>query len=139
MRGRILVLVLGLLFLACSGVAVLFWDGYYLPIKPCRPILYPSGERTSKHTSTATASSIDTLLSFYDRQLNVQFSSSATMGHWSRMDLGSGNYGYSCAAADINGLSSETGCIYISQQPNGFLIETLLIRSEGSNLPCPRK
>jgi hypothetical protein len=139
MRRKILIFALGgLTLLICCGLIGLFFEGYYLPFKPCRPITYPDGTRTGKHSSYTSTVSLDTVLSFYDQHLDVQ-PWPADTGQWRREKLEGSKYLYSCYAGDINGLTTETGCIYVSGEKERSHIETVLFRSEGGNIPCPRK
>jgi hypothetical protein len=129
----------GLTFLVvCCSLAAFFVDGYYLPFKPCRPITYPEGRKTGQSFSYAATDTLDIVLSFYDQHLEVQ-PWPADTGLWRREELEDSRYLYSCYSVDINGLSTETGCIYVSRQDQGTWIEGMLLRSEGDNLPCPRK
>lgn len=130
--------LLSLLLVACCCIGVaLYWDGYYLPNKPCRPITYPDGQTTTTSFSTTTSDSLDAVLQYYDRQLNVQ-PYPGDMGQWIRVEQADSEYLYSCASVDINGLTTETGCVYISSQGEATYIETELLRSEGGNNQCSR-
>ncbi len=139
-RRRISIAVIGgLLFLVtCCSLIILFFDGYYLPFKPCRPISYPDGSKMSKQFSYTVTVAMDTVLSFYDQRLGVQ-PLPADTGQWRREELSDSRHLYSCYGVDINGLSTETGCIYVSKQGEGTHIEGMLLRSEGDNIPCSRK
>jgi hypothetical protein len=124
--------------LFCCGALALFFDGYYLPFKPCRPITYPDGTPTTENLSYTTTVALDLVLSFFDQRLDAQPFPDDTL-YWRKQKLGESKYLYACAAADINGLTTETGCIFVSREGNGTRIETILLRSEGGGPPCPTK
>ncbi len=137
-RKAIIAVAGGLLCLALCSLTVLFLDGYYLPFKPCRPITYPEGNNTSENFLYTATTGIDTVLAFYDERLDIQ-PRPGDIGLWRREELEDARYLYSCYGVDINGLSTETGCIYVSEQKMGTRVEGMLFRSEGDNLQCPRK
>lgn len=137
MRRSMLIFAFGVLALLICCLIVLFFEGYYLPFKPCRPITYPDGIKKGKQFSYTTTATLDVVLSFYDQHLDIQ-PWPADREQWRKEELGSSTYLYSCYAGDINGLTTETGCIYISNEGGSTLIETMLFRSEGGNIPCPR-
>lgn len=135
---RILVLSAGVLLMLglCLG-AVIFLDGFYLPGKPCRPVQYPNGQRTTNPFKSIVAAEIEDVLTFYDTALNVQ-PWPADTGLWTRQELTPGVFRYTCYGTDINRLSTETGCVYVRRQTAGTVgIEGMLLRSEGSNAQCP--
>lgn len=139
MRRTILISALGgLALLICCCLIGLFFEGYYLPFKPCRPITYPDGVRTTQQFSYTTTAPLDVVLLFYDQHLDVQ-PWPADRGQWRREELEDSKYLYSCYAGDINGLTTETGCIYVSSEKESPHIEGMLFRSEGGNTPCMRK
>ena len=117
----------------------LFWDGYYLPKKPCRPITYPDARRTTKTFSITTKDSLETVLEFYTQSLGVKPIFDADTGDWRMERLSDKRYLLSCYGADINGVSTESGCIYVSVDGSHTKIDGDLYRSEGSNIPCRRK
>ncbi|CAG1006274.1 hypothetical protein ANRL4_03614 [Anaerolineae bacterium] len=136
-RGARRILIGGLFLVGCCIAAALFFDGYYLPNKPCRPIVYPDGRREPRPFSDVYRVSFDSVLSFYDQNLHIA-SSPRDTDLWRKERLSTTAYLYSCYAADINGLTAESGCIYVHQEDNATRVETRLLRSEGSNTPCPK-
>jgi len=124
------------IILCCLGAGV-YWDGYYLPNKPCRPITYPDAKQTTSSFTYTSDESINTLLQFYDQQLNVQ-AIRTEYGEWAKEQLTSLNYLYSCYSNDVNGMTTETGCIYISSDGVTSYIKTEFFRSEGGHIPCAR-
>jgi hypothetical protein len=117
----------------------LFWDGYYLPGKSCRPITYPDARRTTKTFFLVTSDPIDKVLQFYNQQLDAQPLYLADTGDWKQEQLSNTKYLFSCYGNDINLLTTESGCIYVSIEGSFTRIEGDLVRSEGSNIPCSRK
>lgn len=135
---RLIVILCGIGLLGfCCILACLTLDGYYLPNKPCRPLTYPNAQQTTAQFIHTTTNSIESVLQFYDEKLNVQ-QFPANTGQWKREILSDGRYLYSCYGVDINLLTTETGCIYLKGETGSTAIETMLLRSEGSNTPCPR-
>lgn len=138
MNSKKITVIVGVcLMMACCCLTILFVDGRYLPNKPCRPIMYPSESRTTRQFSNTTPTVIEEVLLFYDKTLDVQ-PWPADIGLWRREKLTENSYLYSCYGVDINGLSTETGCIYLYQRDENTHIVGILLRSEGDNLPCPR-
>lgn len=124
------------LLLICFGLLIIFLEGSYLPFKPCRPRTYPDGGKTNQQFSLSSPDSLSNVLSFYDETLDIK-PWPADTAQWRREQLGKSNYLYSCFAVDINKLTTETGCIYISNRDSVVHIEGKLLRSEGSNTACP--
>jgi hypothetical protein len=114
-------------------------DGYYLPFKPCRPITYPDGQITTEKFSHITTTPLDLVLSFYDQRLKAQPVLEADVGEWRKEVLGDTKYLYVCYGVDINGLTTETGCIHVNKEEKGTHITTTLLRSEGGSMQCPRE
>ena len=139
MRHRLLT-ILGVLsaLIICCILAGLFLDGYYLPSKPCRPITYPDGKRTTKEFSSKTPDSQATVLQFYNQHLGISSTSVVDTGDWKQEKLSDSKYLFSCYSVDLNGLSTESGCIYVSVSGEYIEIDGELNRSEGSNVPCLR-
>jgi hypothetical protein len=123
--------------LGFCGLLSIFLEGFYLPFKPCRPKTYPDGTKTSQQFSQSSSDTLDKVLEFYDKNLDVK-PWPADTAQWRREQLGDFNYLYSCFAVDINKLTTETGCIYVSSIDTVVHIEGELMRSEGSNVACPR-
>ena len=138
-RPFILLLVL-FLTLACGvGGIVVFINGLYLPLKPCRPISYPGGQTlTEERDQNDTADvPLNQVLQFYDSKFRVDQSSRSESGHWSKTKIDETHYLYDCYGVDINGLTTETGCIFVSQvSASKTRVLMHLYRSEGSNIPC---
>lgn len=126
-----------ILLLICLGLLIIFLEGSHLPVKPCRPRIYPGGVKTDQHFSLSSSDSLSTVLSFYDETLDIK-TWPADTAQWRKEQLRDLNYLYSCFAVDINKLTTETGCIYISSSDSVVHIEGKLIRSEGSNVACPK-
>jgi hypothetical protein len=126
---------------ACCLAGFLWWDGYYLPNKPCRPIAYPAGNLegigTGRRFAYITSDSVDLVLAFYDTELKSHTGTDyADTGEWYRSRKENGTYLYRCYGVDINGLTTETGCIYVAPSVSGALIEGWLLRSEGGHVQC---
>lgn len=139
MKRRIRIPFIGwmLLVLICCGMVALFINGYHLPFKPCRPIIFPNGMQITAQVSYTTTVSLDAVLSFYDQRLDAQpFPEDAL--YWKKEELRDSKYLYYCYAGDINFLTTETGCIYVVREEKSTRIDTMLLRSEGSNTPCPK-
>jgi hypothetical protein len=110
-------------------------DGFYLPNKPCRPVIYPGGQHTHEIMEYESADPVESVLAFYDQRLSV--SDDSEIGTWWREQVNSTSWRYICAAPDINRSTTETGCIYIDKKQNTVLIRMMLLRSEGGYNPCP--
>jgi len=127
-------------FCCCS--AALFMEGSFLPFKACRPINYPFGTRDGlkegEWFSLTTPDTMSEVLSFYDQRLldGQEFPRNLDVGEWQRKELADGKWLYSCYGVDINHTTTETGCIYVSEQAEGVLITSDFFRSEGANTPC---
>jgi len=132
-----------LLGCCCVG-AIVCWDGYYLPFKYCRPVAYPSSDMTGlvegKWFTHTTTNDINEVISFYDaRLLTGQHQlGNIELGEWRKEHLKDERLLYHCAGTDINLLSTETGCVYISKKDQDTYIESWFFRSEGTHIPCPK-
>lgn len=124
------------LVLCCISVAI-FWDGYYLPMKTCRPITYPEGQRITRTFSVNTQDSTEMVLEFYTNKLNANSASTVEKGKWRMQLLEEDQYLFSCYANDINRITTESGCVYISSEKERTYIVGKFYRSEGSNVQCP--
>lgn len=141
MRKRTLVIAAALLtctLASCLAVAV-FWDGYYLPYKPCRPIGYPTGAVVAQEGHDydfSTGDNLATVVSFYDARLMPTDGGDPT-NHWAKETLPASNYLYRCYGSDVNLLTTETGCIYVEPQIGGTTqIRISFFRGEGNGWPC---
>lgn len=123
----------------CCAMIGLFWDGYYLPNKPCRPITYPDARRTTEPFSIMSQDSLDSVLEFYNLNLATKPIFEADKGDWKMEKLNDTRYLFSCYGVDINRITTESGCVYVSLEGNYVKIDGDLARSEGSNVPCPRR
>ena len=121
----------------CCIAGGVWWDGYYLPDKPCRPVHYPEGTVETNNTSVITSDPIEVVLNYYDQRLSVKPYPAET-GVWSREKLSDSTVLYLCYGTDINRLSTETGCIYLQSSNGQTQIQTMLLRSEGGNDSCPQ-
>lgn len=130
------IIILAVMFCALVG---LFWDGYYLPNKPCRPITYPDAKKTTEVFSITTQDSLVSVLEFYTQNLDTKPIFEADTGDWKMEELSSNRYLFSCYGADINLITTESGCIYVSSNGVYTRIDGNFARSEGSNVPCSRK
>ena len=138
MRRRILIPI-SLFLAACCCLTAIFWHGYYLPFKPCRPITYPEGQVITGEYSHTSSDSLESILSFYDQHLNAQPALEADVGQWGKEILENSTYLYSCYGVDINGLTTETGCIYITtNEGKENRIKDALYWGEGAKQQCPR-
>ena len=79
------------------------------------------------------------LLSFYEQRLNPKPVHEADIGLWGKEELDMGFYLFSCSSADINGLTTETGCIYIIDEESRRTVITELILAEGDYPQCARQ
>jgi hypothetical protein len=127
----------------CCLAAGLWWDGYYLPYKPCRPVTYSPNTEVGSGEGMwfleSTSDSLNVVLANYDQRLKPHIVPDyGDTGQWSKEQLPDGRYLYSCFGVDINRLSTETGCIYVKGQATQTQIEGWLFRSEGGNWPCPK-
>jgi hypothetical protein len=140
MRRTALVVVLSAAVLSvcvCCVAGMVWWNGYYLPYKSCRPVAYPNGSVVTQDTRSTVSEPIDVVIKYYDQRLSVR-SNSAEFGQWTKEILPESRILYSCAAVDINRLSTETGCIYIQSVGGSTEIQTKLLRGEGGEWPCPK-
>jgi hypothetical protein len=136
MKFRSCALIVVVVILALCGAGAVFWDGYWLPGKPCRPIRYPTGETLTNSESVDSSRTFEEVMRFYDSRLSIgQPGSQSKL--WTKELLSKSTTLYSCYAGDINGLTAETGCIIVNQVSSGTQIVTLLLRGEGSSPPCP--
>jgi len=126
---------LGIPFVCCL-LTLLFLDGYYLPYKPCRPITYPDAKKTNAEFSHALNVSIDSVLPFFDHHLDIR-TAPVERGQWQREEVTNSKYVYSCISVDINGLTGETGCIYVVKDEQNTRIHSKLLRWEGGSITCP--
>jgi hypothetical protein len=139
-KGVVFGVITGL-FVCCS-LPVVFFEGSLLPFKACLPILYPEadhvrqpeGKRLVRHTTD----SLEEVISFYDIQTALVRSNlyGYNLGNWNK-EIRDGIVYYWCYGGDINLVTTETGCITLTSTDGVVEIETLRLRSEGSNTPCP--
>jgi hypothetical protein len=137
-RSVVFTTSLMLAILMCCIAVGIFWDGYFLPGKPCRLLTYPDATRTAKPYSLVVSDPMNTILEFYDEHLNVQPAPLADFNEWQVEKLNDGSYLCSCYGKDINRITGETGCIYVSVDGDNTKIKSEFYRSEGSNTPCSR-
>ena len=136
--------ILSLISICGCCFAGLIWDGSLLPFKVCRPINYPRGTRDGlkegKWFSLTTSDETSEVISFYDQRLldGQHFLGGIYLGEWQREELANGKWLYSCYGNDINGITTETGCVYVRQHEEGVLVESDFFRSEGGHTPCLR-
>jgi hypothetical protein len=87
-KPLIFTLVILIVVGSCSA-AWIFWDGYYLPAKPCRPFGYPDGSQSGltegKWYATTTTDTLDQVRSFYEPRLPVV--DNPDLGQWKRVQL----------------------------------------------------
>lgn len=130
----ILLLVGGVLL--CPSLLYLFIDGYYLPFKPCRPMVYPSGEPMGKgRRDNLVGDSFVQVVAFYDQRLQPTTQKNI-IGHWRTTDRRPDIVAYACSAGDINGTTGEQGCMYLLPMAGGTRVITELNVYEGSTVPC---
>lgn len=128
-----------LIMVCCTGICV--WEGgYYLPNKPCRPLNYPGGEVVVDDFFYKAEEPLDQILIFYDQHLNAQSTPAVDFGTWDKEILYSDIYLFSCHNPDINGSTSETGCIYIldDKEFDSRIVITRLHRGD-IIVPCARQ
>jgi hypothetical protein len=110
----------------------------YLPNKPCRPITYPEGKRTGREGReiSYTPDSLDKVFKFYTERLKAtEVVPEASDGTW-WLERRSQQLVFACMAVDINLLTTETGCVYLSEESSKTKIEIQFLRSEGANWYC---
>lgn len=138
MKRRVMIATTVVLTILCCLSLVIYWDGYYLPNNPCRLVTYPDARRTTSNFTYSGNEPVEMLLQFYDRELNAQ-PVRTEYGQWVKEKLtASATYLYSCYSNDINGITTETGCIYISSNGKTPSVKTEFFRSEGGHIPCAR-
>jgi hypothetical protein len=138
-RAVILTIIPIFCCLLCCCLGALFWDGYYLPNKPCRPVTYPDGKvTTTEFSAQTTPDEMETVLEFFDQRLNAADPSVAIDNQWRKIIQAGSGYLYYCYAADINGISTESGCIYVNSDGKETQIKYMLLRSESGNSTCPQ-
>jgi hypothetical protein len=131
------VVMLGMIILIpMCCLCVVFFDGYYLPYKPCRPITYPDGKRITNALIYKTEDDYSKVIDFFTQRLSAKKPLLADINEWRVEKLSDSETLFSCYSVDINFLTTETGCIYVYDQDQQVTIETSLIRSEGANAPC---
>ena len=132
-----IVLMLAIVVSLCL-LSLIWYDGYFLPHKPCRPISYPNGEKPwlkpGQSYFHSTNDSVDKVLQFYTNRL-IKVDEDGIFW-WELEQLEEFKYLYKCAATDLNGLTIESGCIFVSQNEDVTLIETILYRSDTVTRPC---
>jgi len=140
MRVRVWAILLIVMILGVCGAGAVYWDGYWLPGKPCRPIRYPTGETIGETLtdpeSVDTPHPFEEVTRFYESRLPIGQPGSQTKP-WERELVSKSMIRYSCYAADINGMTAETGCITVNKVSAGTRIVTMLLRGEGASPPCP--
>lgn len=116
----------------------IYWDGYYLPLKPCRPITYPDGEHITREISYTTQDSLKTVSQFFEQRLSPRLVEGLEIenGQWMKMEVDNELTLYWCESVDINRTTGETGCIYVRPEGDKTNIETEFIRFEGANWLC---
>lgn len=129
----------------CFGAVIIFWDGYYLPNKPCRPISYPDGDKLNEEGEIRrfeTQDSVDEVLQFYDQRLDAILLKGPDdvenwlLDRWVRLKLEENSYMYQCLATDINRITQEEGCIYIKEISDGSEVEIIFHRFEEAAFDC---
>jgi hypothetical protein len=134
--------VIALMIIMCGGFVACCWlfaDGFYLPVKPCRPLQYPSGhtyQRPEHLSHTLSPDSFPQVVAFYTQHLALQ-TDHWKPGVWQLRTETVRQRTYTCQSSDINGTTGETGCIALDHAADGVHIRLLLLRSEGSTRPCP--
>lgn len=114
-RVTIAIASLTLSLITCCVLASLFWDGYYLPKKPCRPITYPDAMRTTEAFSITSQDSLETVLDFYNQNLDTKPLFVADTGDWKMEEISNNRYLFSCYGADINLVDSTAKCNFESR------------------------
>lgn len=145
-KGWLIVGTGTLVILLFCGLYGLFWDGYYLPNKPCRPIEYPTAERINPKPGEVyeylTDNEAEDVIDFFDDELNATvLSEKASLeiresASWMRKKIDARTYVYQCIASDINGSTAEQSCLYVKEVEQGTLIETVLWRFETTTWAC---
>lgn len=135
-----------ILLLFCCGLFLLFFDGYYLPYKPCRPLEFPSLEKISfpkrsKIYEYRTNQPIDEVVELFDNRLHpLVLSREQPLGvgvsDWKRKQLNSKIQVYQCISADINGSTLEQGCLYIRKTRHETAIQMMFGSFETSTFSC---
>jgi hypothetical protein len=133
-------LILGLgvacLLLVAALSTSFFLAGHPAPSTACRPVTYPDGEITTQQQTIFTTDSLESVLQFYDQRLKPAGPTQAGMNEWSREHLNSRGDLYACQRVDSDGVTTETGCIYVSAEGAATKVEISYRRSEGGAAPC---
>jgi hypothetical protein len=90
---------------------------------------------TQSHT-IYTTESLESVFQFYDQHLKPIPPTLAGMNDWSREHLNPPGDLYACQRVDSDGVTTETGCIYVSAEGAATKIEISYRRSEGGAAPC---
>jgi hypothetical protein len=137
-KKRTPALVIILIFLLSCTFICVYWEGYYLPFKACRPIIYPEGQRITEEISYTTPDPSKTVLPFFDQRLKAKSVEDLGWedGQWMKTKVDSSMTLYWCVGADINLSTGETGCIYVRPEGNGTRIRTEFLRWEGASWLC---
>lgn len=134
---RRMLMIGSVISLLCIALCAVFWDGFYLPYKPCRPLVYASGQSSNQaRTTIITSDAFDQVINFYNQHLNPQPAAGFATGVWRQLDTQATFVSYACSSSDINMLTAETGCIFIIKEADKTSIVTELLTSEGSSVPC---
>lgn len=134
------------MLLLCCGQYLIFFDGYYLPHKPCRPLEFPSLEKISfpkrgEIYEYRTDQSIDEVVEIFDERLEPvvllqDHSLGVAVSDWKRKSLDSRTEVYQCISEDINGIGFEQGCLHIRETSQETLIQMKFGSFETSTFPC---
>ncbi len=134
-------LILGLGVACLLVVAALstsfFLAGHAVPSTACRPITYPDGEMTTQSHTIYTTESLESVFQFYGQHLKPVPPTLAGMNEWSREHLNPPGDLYACSRVDSDGVTTETGCVYVSAEGAATKIEISFRRSvNGTTVPC---
>jgi hypothetical protein len=136
---QVLFMLLALGLLSCLTVFGI--NQYRMLNGPCVPIEYPGGERALDNKIFEINASVDTVIDFYDRELDVLYlwdENVESEGRWYFENLSEDQVVYECnsVGSNNNNMSVAIGCVYVIDQGNSVKIETLYFQS-GDVLLCP--
>lgn len=109
----------------------------------CVPIEYPGSARTLDNKIFEINEPLETVMDFYDKELDVLYSWNENVeseGRWYLENLSDDQVVYECNSVGRNNntMSVAIGCIYVANQSASVKIETLYFRS-GDGTPCPQR
>jgi hypothetical protein len=137
-KNRVKTFFVLIAFSLLSCLAVFGVNRYRVLNGPCVPIAYPDGEPTLDHNTFETQASFETVLEFYNEELDtllVYDSSIEADSRWFLEKRLENRILYDCNGVEGNQLNVAIGCINIIDHGEKVTIETFFYRS-GDRTPC---